>query len=210
MIYAVRGRLVHLSKQSLVLEDAAGVSWEMEISQATHRDVAAEEGETHQVYAWLHHREDIMNLYGFSRLEERRFFLLLNKVNGIGPKQSMKVLGMARPAALATAIVAEDESFLRTLPGIGEKAAKKIILSLKDALAAEDFGQAAAGDGEGAVAADLTAGGQGSRHLVQALVNMGFERRAAGRALDRVLSSAGTAGELSEGEILRQSIIELS
>ena len=136
MIYSIKGRLVHLSEHSVVLEDSAGVSWEMEISRHTRQSIASDDGEIRQLYTWLYHREDAMSLYGFSDVGEKKFFLLLNKVNGVGPKQSMKILSSARPGELASAIVNEDELFLTALPGIGTKGAKKIILALKDALAA--------------------------------------------------------------------------
>ena len=66
MIYSIKGRLVHLSEHSVVLEDSAGVSWEMEISRHTRQSIASDDGEIRQLYTWLYHREDAMSLYGFS------------------------------------------------------------------------------------------------------------------------------------------------
>ncbi|MGI9256920.1 MAG: Holliday junction branch migration protein RuvA [Salinispira sp.] len=196
--------MIHLSEHSVVIEDSSGVAWEMEISRHTFRDIESRKTESCRVYTWLHHREDIMCLYAFSGIDERRCFLLLNKVNGIGPKQSMKILGMSRPPELFSAIAREDENFLTSLPGIGAKGAKKIILSLKDSIDAilsdsplSSAESPAAGEGRE----------RGGEHLVQALVTMGFERKAAARALAQVLSAAETS---NEGEILRQAIVELS
>ena len=104
--------------------------------------------------------------------------------------------------SLPPPIVNEDEAFLTSLPGIGAKGAKKIIISLKDSL------------GNIVSVGEIRPRGEGDaksehlgEHLIQALTDMGFERKAATQAISRVLSSAQSD---DEGEILRQAIIELS
>ena len=200
MIYAIQGSLIHLSERSVVLEDLSGVSWEMEISLHTRQELATESGDHRRVYTYLYHREDQMSLYGFSQLAEKRLFLLLNRVNGIGPKQSIKILGAAQPAELASAIVNEDEGFLTALPGIGAKGAKKIILALKDLVG--EFATTMSKSLPGAPTLGLL-----SENLIRVLVDMGFDKKAATVVISRILAETEGA---DEGELLRLAIIQLS
>jgi Holliday junction DNA helicase RuvA len=207
MIYAVRGRLAELSENLAVVEDQAGVSWEMEISGRTSRILAAdsESGTQLKIFTHLYHREDQMSLYGFADTDEKQFFLLLNKVNGIGPRQSIKLLSAASVSSLARAVMAEDEGFLTSLPGIGVKGAKKIILTLKD-LVGDFVGAAGPTEARGS---GVSGPEPAIAHIVDALVQMGFERRECQRVL-KDLSSDGELLDSGEGEILRRAIIALS
>jgi Holliday junction DNA helicase RuvA len=207
MIHSIQGSLTELDESAAVIEDRSGVSWEMEISSRTRADLAemSESGTQVRLYAHLYHREDQMSLFGFARREEKRFFLLLNKVNGIGPRQSIKLLSSAGPERLARAIVDEDESFLTSLPGVGIKGAKKIILSLKDQVT--DFAGSSADLSDAGLADN--AGAPGLNHILEALIQMGFDRRESQRVL-RDLAKDKAVMSSEEGEILRRAIIALS
>lgn len=211
MIYAIRGRLGPIQDNTLVIEDRNGISWEMEVSLRTRNDIHSRTNgmdngsEDVQVYTHLHHREDQMTLFGFSRLEEKQLFLLLNKVNGVGPRQSMKILSAVSPAEVSRAIAGEDEGFLTSLPGIGLKGAKKIILTLKDLITEFDAGTFVEAE-------ESSSGGDGAENgaeeqLSHALVEMGFDKKAARGTVQKILKKNP---EMDQGEALRQAIIELS
>lgn len=147
-----------------------GVEWDLETSSRT-RD-AAEVGATGvRLYTVLVHREDAMRLYGFADSDERTVFLELVSVNGVGPKQAIRVLSSASPAKIATMIRNEDVKGLSAIPGLGAKTAQKIILALEGRIAAigsPESGASAAAD-----------------DVVDALIRMGFDRK---RAADAVTS----------------------
>ncbi|GAB7386527.1 Holliday junction DNA helicase RuvA [Bacillaceae bacterium] len=95
-----------------------------------------EQGKRVRVYVHQHVREDAILLYGFPTREERELFRKLLDVTGVGPKGALGILATGRPAELVAAIRQEDISYLTKLPGVGKKTAQRIILDLKDKLAA--------------------------------------------------------------------------
>lgn len=99
-----------------------------------------------RIYVYHHIREDFMGLYGFLTREERKFFIKLINVTGIGPKGALAVLASGQVDQVVRAIEAEDESYLVKFPGVGKKTARQMILDLKGKL--KDFTEIA---GENAV-----------------------------------------------------------
>lgn len=89
-------------------------------------------GQTIKFYTYFHIREDIMALYGFLSKEELDMFELLISVSGVGPKAGLAVLSTLSPAKLGFAILGADIKSLKSVPGIGEKTARRILLELKD------------------------------------------------------------------------------
>ena len=94
-------------------------------------------GEEAAVYTYMHVRETEIGLYGFSSALEKKLFNVLIGVSGIGPKIAMQMLGDASPQDIITAITAEDEKMLSSLPGIGKKTAARLILELREKIAKE-------------------------------------------------------------------------
>lgn len=89
------------------------------------------DGAIQKVYTYLYVREDALILYGFSTQEEKDFFLKLISVSGIGPKGALAILSAGTPEQIALAIEQENEKQLTTLPGVGKKTARQMILDLK-------------------------------------------------------------------------------
>jgi len=141
----------------LLFLSTAGVEWELEVSGYALRELA--HADTARVFTYLHHREDQMRLYGFVNPDERRVFLELTRVSGVGPRAAMKILSAASPDRLLTLLETEDVDGLVMLPGLGQKTAQKIILTLR--------GRLVSGDG---------AAGGAHGELVEGLVEMGFDR----------------------------------
>ena len=170
----------------------SGVEWELDVSGYTLRELA---GDTEaRVFTYLHHREDQMRLYGFSGETERRVFLELLRVSGIGPKAALKLLSAASPGELARLLQSEDVDGLARLPGIGKKTAQKLILTLRGTLVAADPGDPGHGD-----------------DLVEALVEMGFDKTRAARVVGRLQHECEQMPALErEKEVFRRAIVELS
>jgi Holliday junction DNA helicase RuvA len=135
MIAYLRGQVVFIDEESCVL-DVGGVGYHVYCSQKTIQELKklSERGEipVATLYTRLIHRDESMDLYGFVQREECVLFNLLNTVSGIGPKQSLRILGARDAQDLVKAVVSEDSTFLMSLAGIGNKKAQQIILELKE------------------------------------------------------------------------------
>lgn len=99
------------------------------------------------LYTHLSVREDGIELYGFATKEEKRLFLQLISVSGVGPKAALSILSTTPPSQLALAIITEDVKTLTRAPGIGKKSAQRIVLELRDKLAKDQGAFPEAGDG---------------------------------------------------------------
>ena len=132
MIASLRGVLAEKDASQCVIE-TAGIGYRVSVSSHTARALP-EEGQavflhTHQVV-----REDAVQLFGFSELEERRLFEMLITVSGVGPKVALAVLSGLEPQALARALRDENIAQLVGIPGVGRKIAERLIVELRDKL----------------------------------------------------------------------------
>ncbi len=198
MFNSLTGTITGRGPNTLLLA-TGGVEWELEVSGYTLRSLSGQGNEPVRVFTYLYHREDQMRLYGFSGSEERRVFLELTRVSGIGPRAALKMLSGTSPGELIRMLEAEDVDGLVRLPGLGRKTAQKVILTLRGKLVVEP-GTAAGSHTE----------------LVDALVEMGFDRTEVNSvvaALNAELDADGSA-ELEpaerEREIFRLAIVRLS
>ena len=95
-------------------------------------------GEQVKVYTYYRVREDDISIYGFNSNEELRMFELLLSVSGVGAKTALSMLAVCTPSEFVLAVVSEDINVLTSIPGIGPKSAKRIILELKDKIKKEE------------------------------------------------------------------------
>ena len=133
MIGRLRGRPVTRRADGLVL-DVGGVGYLVQATPAALR--AAADGEEVTLETYLHVREDALQLYGFADGEERELFEHLLSVSGVGPKVALAIVSGSRPAELRRAIALEDTARFEAIPGIGRKTAQRVVLELKEKLAA--------------------------------------------------------------------------
>ena len=195
MFHSISGAITGRGPNTLLLT-VGGVEWELEVSGFTLRELAHEEQA--RVFTHLYHREDQMRLYGFVSAEERRVFLELTRVSGIGPRAAVKILSAASPQRLIQLLETEDVDGLVLLPGLGRKTAQKIILTLRGRLVAQE---------------DEAIGAHGE--LIEGLAEMGFDRGAAAKAVGELAGTVAaeqpdlTAPE-TEQEIFRRAIVRLS
>ncbi len=133
MISHLRGGILTVTEK-YVLIDVSGVGYRVFCTN----DLLAElSGKTETaLHTYLAVREDALDLYGFSNEDDLGFFELLISVSGIGPKSALGILGIASTDALRRAIATGDTSYLTKVSGIGRKTAEKIVLELRDKLAA--------------------------------------------------------------------------
>jgi len=92
-----------------------------------------------KIYTYLHVREDEMSLYGFESPEEKKLFLQLITVSGVGSKTAIGILSAERMSAIINSIINEDTSVIANCKGIGKKTAERIILELKDKIKPFDY-----------------------------------------------------------------------
>ena len=132
MIYELRGKVRSKSLTSVVI-DVGGVGYQLQMS-INGLDSLPKIDEDAHVYTYLHVREDILDLYGFKSKKERETFHLLISINGIGPKLAVTILSGIGPSNLENKIISGDVKALVSIPGVGTKIAKRIIIELKDKL----------------------------------------------------------------------------
>ncbi|MSR88253.1 MAG: Holliday junction branch migration protein RuvA [Candidatus Margulisbacteria bacterium] len=130
MIFSVSGRLKGVFEGYVVVE-AAGVGYEIFIPSSIIETLPALEKEV-LIYTFHYIREDQQLLFGFLSPEDKRFFILLTSISGIGPKVGLKVLSTLSSDDVIRAILQENISLLTSVPGIGKKVAERLIIELKD------------------------------------------------------------------------------
>ncbi|MGC2162477.1 MAG: Holliday junction branch migration protein RuvA, partial [Silvibacterium sp.] len=129
MIAHLRGRLFAKHPGQAIVE-AAGVGYEVIISIPTFTALPAEGAEV-SLHIHTQVREDILALYGFLDLKEKRLFERLITVTGVGPKLAVTILSGLNPERTVTAIRAQDHATLTHIPGVGKKLAERLVVELK-------------------------------------------------------------------------------
>ena len=189
-----------------VIVDVGGVGYEVTIPVTTFYDLE-EAGQTVSLRIYTHVREDTLQLFGFKTLRERELFQMLISVSGIGPKSGVAMLSGMSADEIITAIRTNNLARLTSIPGVGKKTAERVVLDLRDKMAAlsspaleEQFAAAAAG---GAAASEDVL----REDALSALTNLGYQRAAAEKAVTHAMQEGG---DLSVEVILRRSLRTLS
>jgi Holliday junction DNA helicase RuvA len=157
--------------------DVGGVGYDVQVPLSTFY-VLGESGSAVTLRIHTHVREDVIALYGFATPLEHDLFERLISINGVGPKLALAVLSGIEPAELIKAIRLEDVARLRAIPGVGKKTAERISLELKDRLPA-------ASTASGQLPTAVSPDDQLRTDLLSALLNLGYQRAAAERALEK-------------------------
>jgi Holliday junction DNA helicase RuvA len=193
MIALLRGRIIDKQPNRLVV-DVHGVGYEVLVPLSTFYEVG-DEGADVTLHIHTHVREDALLLYGFLTVLEQQVFERLIGISGIGPKLAVAVLSGIDPRDLVTAVQRGDVARLVAIPGIGKKTAERIVLELKDRLAAFSAMPAAA--------APASAADRLRDDLVSALVNLGYHRPQAEKSVETALKSDP---DMAFENALRQSL----
>ncbi len=197
MIGQLRGRLAG-KRPNQVLVDVGGVGYLVQVPLSTYATL----GELHTEVTLLIHthvREDALALYGFLSSREKHFFEMLLSASGVGPTLALKILSGMNVEELVPAIRTADLARLTRIPGVGRKTAERIVVELKDKLetvAMEAAEKPAPSSPEG-VEADV----------ISALVNLGYDARAAETGVSEAKREAGAA---NFEKLLRSALQTLS
>ena len=206
MIAHLSGNL--LSKQATsAIVDVGGVGYEVAIPLSTFYELG-EAGEPVRLRIYTHVREDAIQLYGFKTIRERELFLQLISVNGVGPGLAIKLLSGMNADEMIASIRTNNLVRLVAIPGVGRKTAERLVVDLRDKIAAlsspaleEEF--AAKTTGAGAPTSEDSM----RNDAISALANLGYQKGAAEKA---VTSAIDEGGELSVEVILRRSLRSLA
>lgn len=132
MIGSLNGVLIVKSLSDVIVE-AGGVGYQVSVPVNALSELPPE-GEKVFLYIYTHVREDTIHLYGFLTQEEKRVFLLLLGISGIGPKLALNVISSINHDDFLSAVEAEDITLLTSIPGLGKKTAHRLILELRGKL----------------------------------------------------------------------------
>jgi Holliday junction DNA helicase RuvA len=138
LIDSIKGTLVKKNPTSVII-DVGGIRLGIPITLATFEKIP-DPNQPVELMTYLHVREDIMELYGFYDDHERDVFMQLNSISGIGPRSAMNILSGTDPIEFKKKIIDSDVASLTSIPGIGTKTAKRIIVELKDKFTDQDTG----------------------------------------------------------------------
>jgi Holliday junction DNA helicase RuvA len=173
----ISGVITELTPTELVMENN-GIGYKILISLQTYSGIA--QGEETKLFIYHHLREDNEQLYGFTTKEERRIFMNLIEVSGIGPSSARMMLSSMTYEELRNAIITGDVNKLKSIKGIGLKTAQRILIELKDKI-----GKGSQGD-----TSSFIIGTAGSRHreeAASALILLGFSKNNVEKVLDSLI-----------------------
>jgi len=206
MIAHLSGTL--LSKQATsVIVDVGGVGYDVTIPLSTFYELD-EPGTPVQLRVYTHVREDAIQLFGFKTARERELFLQLVSVSGVGPGLAIKLLSGMNADEMIASIRTNNLARLVSIPGVGRKTAERLVVDLRDKIAAlsspaleEEFAAKTA-------AAGVPTSPDSIRNdALSALANLGYQKSAAEKAVNAAIDEGG---ELSVELILRRSLRALA
>ncbi|MFL5765103.1 MAG: Holliday junction branch migration protein RuvA [Bacteroidia bacterium] len=182
MIYHVEGKLVEKTPTYAVI-DAGGVGYVMQISLNTFSKIGG--SENCKLYAeQLYVRDDMPRFYGFADIAERNLFRLLVSVSGVGGTSALLMLSSLSADEIRTAIATGNVAVIKSVKGIGEKTAQRVIVDLKDKI----------GKSGDAIPAEIfiSANNTLKEEALSALVMLGFSKQSADKVLDKIIRTEGT------------------
>lgn len=178
MIASLKG-IVELRDDPYILIDVSGIGYKVYATLEVLAGIRV--GEEVKVFTYTHVREDILDLYGFSKYADLKLFEKLIGVSGIGPKTAIGVFSLGKSSDIVSAIISGNVAFFSSVPRLGKKNAQKIIIELKSKIGStEDL--------------DLSAGAD-SMDVVTALKTFGFSQKEAEGAVSAIQERGGTTEE---------------
>jgi holliday junction DNA helicase RuvA len=198
MIALIRGQLVE-KRPGVVIIETQGIGYQVFISVNTLYDLP-EMAEAVHLHIYTHVREDLLQLFGFSTLLEKEIFQILISVSGIGPKLALNILSGIAPDELVGSLQSENVDRLMAIPGVGRKTAERLVFDLKEkvreiALRGRPLPER------------IKPKDQLVEDVTSALVNLGYKKNQAERAVEQVWNQRP---EASLEEILKESLRALA
>ena len=202
MIAFLTGKLIEKSANSVIV-DVGGVGYEVAIPLSTFYEIG-EVGEAVELRIYTNVREDAIQLFGFKTQREKELYLKLISVQGVGAKSGITMLSGMSADEIVSALRTENLAKLTSIPGVGRKTAERLVVELRGKV-----GELAAGVSAGTSMGGAAPVGSDSVHddALSALVNLGYQRNAAERALQQVQQD-GT--EANVQKLLRAALQKLA
>ena len=194
MYYYIKGTLVQKNDNYIVV-DANGVGYMIYTSLNSMQNTG-EIGKKITIYTYLHVREDVMDLFGFTTIEEKNMFMQLISVSGVGPKAALSILSVTTPAKFAVAVITNDVKTITKVSGVGPKMAQRVILELKDKMKTDEL-EIDLEDESDDILSDNRS------EAISALVVLGYSSNDAQKAVK------GIDGTLSVEEIIKKALAGL-
>lgn len=196
MIAYITGKVISKTSNSVIIENN-GIGYEVFIPLSTFYHLPDDRKEV-SLYIYPHVKDETLSLFGFYSMLEKRLFLMLISVTGIGPRLAVNILSGIDPEDLLNAISKEDIQHLSRIPGVGRKTAKRMVLELKDKstnmIISENIRQKSVRD-----------------HLIEdaisALVNLGYPQDMAERAIKKI---SARSKELNLESLIKESLRVIS
>jgi Holliday junction DNA helicase RuvA len=189
MIASLKGT-VQSKKPEGIIVDVSGIGYQVSIPLCSLGDIP-EPGNPVFLHTYTHVREDILQLFGFLTEEERKVFITLMGVSGVGPKLGLAILSGMQVHKFVQTVHDEDVAMLATIPGLGKKTAARLVLELKGKLPS--------------VSSDETLsvrGGTAAEDAVSALVNLGYRRSLSENAVQNAVTNGCSTIE----DIIKESL----
>ena len=205
MIAHLNGTLLFKQPNTVVV-DVSGVGYEVNIPLSTFYELA-DTGSNVQLRIYTHVKEDALQLYGFRTARERELFVNFISVSGIGPKIGIALLSGMSADELVASIKNNNLARLTLIPGVGRKTAERLIVDLREKMTAMAASQ---GEQEAGVQLEpISVSPEDSvrSDALSALLNLGYQRSAAEKAIDAVLSDGG---ETTVESVLRRGLRKLA
>src|ERR1700712_1947981 len=190
----IDGKLAFKSAAFVVI-DVGGVGYHINISLNTYSKLGS--SERCKLFTWLHVKEDAHTLYGFIDEGERRLFLHLISIPGIGPNTGRMMLSSITPEEIQSAIISGNVSLIQRIKGIGPKSAQRVILELQDKLRKEGT------DTLSTVPLNKTV----KEEALSALVMLGFARNTAEKTIDQEISKNNS--DLTVEQLIKSALKSL-
>lgn len=194
MFEYIDGKLTFKCPTYIVVE-AGGIGYHIHISLNTYSSL--KDTERCKIYTWMHIKEDAHTLYGFADEGERRLFLHLISVSGIGPNTGRMMLSSITPVEIQTAIVNADLPLIQRIKGIGVKSAQRLVLELQDKLKKEGSGSLISAPLNNTV----------KEEALSALMMLGFAKAASEKAIDNAVKIGGQ--DLSVEQMIKTALKNL-
>ncbi len=187
MLYYIKGKIVEKTPTRVIVEKD-GTGYIIDVSLQTSENLG-EIGNEAKLYTVLKISDEDVNLYGFSSLQEREFFLLLIGVPGIGPRVALRILSGSTVEQLYSAISEEDATFFTKIPGVGKKTGERLIVELKQRI---EKMRPVISEEVAKIDRDIFI------NAVEALTVLGYKRSEAISAVKKILNQIGEKVSLEE------------
>jgi Holliday junction DNA helicase RuvA len=200
MIAHLSGTL-HSKHPNLVIVDVSGVGYEVTIPLSTYYDLA-DTGSAVQLRIYTHVKEDALQLYGFMTARERELFINFISVSGIGPRLGIALLSNMNADELIQSIKTNNLGRLTSIPGIGRKTAERLVVDLREKMTQLALDQV---DETPTRAETVDASSEDSvrSEALSGLVNLGYQKSSAEKAVDAALAEGG---DITVESVLKRSL----